>query len=149
LLAAQNERPQAVIACAVDATYSEGRGDAMMSTHDETMPAGTWDVPIPPKSSMTEEEFVAWSFKENVRAEWIDGEVTIMSPSNLEHVELFGFLNFVLRGYVERHDLGKLLGSEFLVRFANQKRDACPICCSFRSCDARFFAGCTLRVHLT
>ena len=97
-----------------------------MSTHDQTMPAGSWGVPIPPKSSMTEDEFVAWSFKENVRAEWIDGEVNIMSPSNLEHVELFGFLNFVLRGYVERHDLGKVLGSEFLVRFANQKRQRLP-----------------------
>jgi Uma2 family endonuclease len=90
------------------------------------MPAGSWDVPIPPKPSMTEEEFVTWAFKEDVRAEWIDGEVITMSPSSLEHVELFGFLYFVLRGHVERHDLGKVLGSELLVRFENQKRQRLP-----------------------
>ena len=36
---------------------------------------------------MTEEEFVAWC-DEDVQAEWVDGEVIIMSPSSYRHVRI-------------------------------------------------------------
>jgi Uma2 family endonuclease len=64
--------------------------------------------------------------KEDVRAEWVDGEVIVMSPSNLDHSELFGFLHFVLRGLAESRRLGKVLGPELFVRFATQKRRRLP-----------------------
>jgi Uma2 family endonuclease len=124
--AAQNERPQAVIACADNSTYSERRGDATMSTHDQTMPAGAWNVPIPPKSSMTEEEFVTWCFKDEVRAEWIDGEVIIMSPVSTEHARLVNWLLQVVSIFVEQRELGTVLGPELFVRFAPKKRRYLP-----------------------
>src|SRR5947209_20375366 len=98
-----------------------------MSTHERSLSAvGDYQLPVLPKTRMTEDEFVAWCGKEVVRAEWIDGEVVIMSPNSTEHVDLFGFLNFVLRGFVEKRDLGKVLGSELFVRLAGQKRRRLP-----------------------
>ena len=62
---------------------------------------------IYPPGRMTEEEFLKW-YPEDVRAEWIDGEVIMMSPANAEHSDLFIWLAAVLRFYVERRDIGKV-----------------------------------------
>ena len=53
-----------------------------------------------PGVTMTESEFVAWC-NEDVRAEWVDGEVFIMSPSNVEHDDLQIWLIRLLGEYVE------------------------------------------------
>jgi Uma2 family endonuclease len=67
---------------------------------------------------MTEEEFVDWCRGfEKVRAEWVDGEVIVMSPVNLRHLRLGEFLLRVLMDFVEAHDLGELHGPEFTNRF--------------------------------
>jgi Uma2 family endonuclease len=97
-----------------------------MSTHDQTMPAGAWNVPVPPKSSMTEDEFVTWCFKDEVRAEWIDGEVIIMSPVSTEHARLVNWLLQVVSIFVEQRELGTVLGPELFVRFAPKKRRYLP-----------------------
>ncbi len=98
----------------------------MMSTHDQITPAGSWDVPIPPKSSMTEDEFVTWCFKDEVRAEWIDGEIIITSPVSTEHAVVVTWLLQVVGIFVERHNLGRVLGPELFVRFAPKKRRYLP-----------------------
>jgi len=89
----------------------------------QSMPAG---LPIkPPRLRMTEEEFVAWC-DEDTKAEWVDGEVIVHSPANLKHVDLAGFLNFILRGFVTSHDLGVVYGPELQVRFASLRRRRVP-----------------------
>lgn len=44
---------------------------------------------------MTEDEFVDWCDSETW-AEWVDGEVIVMSPVSIEHATLANFLNHLL-----------------------------------------------------
>ena len=74
---------------------------------------------------MTEEEFVAWS-DEDTRAEWVDGEIELMSPANVTHLRLTRWLVMVLGGFIEAHDLGELFAIESMVRFASQRRRRLP-----------------------
>jgi Uma2 family endonuclease len=73
-----------------------------------------------PRVRMTEKEFVAWC-PQDVRAEWVNGEVIMMSPANTEHVDLNGWLAAILRVYVEHDDLGKILAVEAQVRLAKTR----------------------------
>jgi len=45
------------------------------------------DGRVRPSLRMTEEEFEAWA-DEDTRAEWVDGEVILMSPTSLLHNRL-------------------------------------------------------------
>lgn len=74
---------------------------------------------------MTEEEFVA-AFDEDIKAEWIDGEVILMSPASTRHVDLVGFLNSILRMFVVKHDLGAVYGPELQIRFEALRRRRVP-----------------------
>jgi Uma2 family endonuclease len=79
------------------------------------------------KRRMTEQQFVAWAEKqEDLRAEWVDGEVIIMSPASVEHEQLLIWLFNILHPFVEHHDLGVILGSQVTVRLASQKRRRIP-----------------------
>jgi Uma2 family endonuclease len=79
------------------------------------------------KQRMTERQFVAWAQRqEDLRAEWVDGEVIIMSPASVEHEQLLIWLFNVLHPFVEHHDLGVILGSQVTVRLASQKRRRIP-----------------------
>lgn len=64
---------------------------------------------------MTEAEFAAW-LTDDVRAEWVNGEVVLMAPAALRHVRLTSWLNQVLGLYIQSKKLGELLGPEFTVR---------------------------------
>ena len=74
---------------------------------------------------MTEDEFVAWC-DEDVKAEWVDGEVILMSPSNIKHVYIARFLLELLAPYARRRNLGEVLGPELQVRFAKLRRRRVP-----------------------
>lgn len=65
---------------------------------------------------MSEEEFVAWAVAGDVRAEWVNGEVILMSPVALKHVRISAWLQRVLGLYIEAKKLGEFLGPEFMVR---------------------------------
>lgn len=78
-----------------------------------------------PLRRMTEEEFVA-ACDENTRAEWVDGEVILMSPVNVEHMSLNYWLARVVGSFVEDRDLGLVLGQEFFIRFPAQRRRRLP-----------------------
>jgi Uma2 family endonuclease len=69
-----------------------------------------------PGRRMTEEEFVAW-VGEKTRAEWVDGEVIIMSPVSYIHSNLNGWLTTILRTFIESHDLGQIQ-SDVMVRLS-------------------------------
>jgi Uma2 family endonuclease len=83
------------------------------------------DGRVRPSLRMTEEEFVAWC-DEDVKAEWVDGEVIVMSPSSLAHVRLAGWLYRLVAEFVLRKDLGEAISPEFMVRLAKQRRRRVP-----------------------
>ena len=73
-----------------------------------------------PGRRMTEEEFVEWC-DDKTRAEWVDGEVIVMSPVSDLHGDLNSWLNAVIRLFVEQKELGSVRGPEAQVRLASQR----------------------------
>jgi Uma2 family endonuclease len=70
-----------------------------------------------PLPRMTFEEFLEW-YDEETRAEWVDGEVILMSPNSLEHQDVAGFLAALLRHFAEANNLGLVLTPPFLMKLA-------------------------------
>src|SRR5947207_9600007 len=69
-----------------------------------------------PPLRMTEEEFEAWC-DEDVRAEFVDGEVIVMCPVSLIHDQIDKFLSRLLGNYLEERSVGgALIGPEFQIR---------------------------------
>ena len=68
--------------------------------------ANAWPEGLPRR--MTLEEYLAWDYEE-VRAEWVDGEVILMSPVRLEHQFLLQFLYELIAVFTRRHRLGRVL----------------------------------------
>jgi len=62
----------------------------------------------PPRKKMTYEEFLAWALKEEVHAEWVNGEVYIYMPTTPLHQELVVFLTKLLGLFVDLLALGKI-----------------------------------------
>jgi Uma2 family endonuclease len=90
-----------------------------MSTHEQSLSAGSdYQLPVLPNGRMSEEEFVAWSFREEISSEWVAGEVIVMSPISAEHDRIYHWLTVLLSTYVEHRDLGSVHGPELQVRFA-------------------------------
>jgi Uma2 family endonuclease len=58
---------------------------------------------------MSEEDFVRWAVGNRVRAEWVAGEVIVMAPSNIDHADLSTWLCGLMRGYVEKRELGLII----------------------------------------
>ncbi len=93
-----------------------------MATVDLDTPAAEPSV-LP---RMTEDEFVAWSFATDVRAEWVDGEVILMNAVSTDHGLMFDFLCRLLGGFAEEHDLGSVLPDPVVVRLPRQRRRRSP-----------------------
>lgn len=53
---------------------------------------------------------------DGVHAEWVDGEVLLMSPGNERQSKLTGFLHAILQSWAESHDLGEVYVPPFTVR---------------------------------
>lgn len=64
---------------------------------------------------MTEAEFETWC-DEDIRAEWVNGEVIILMPSTPKHNLLEVWLLKLISFFVERHALGLVFGSEVEIR---------------------------------
>jgi Uma2 family endonuclease len=64
---------------------------------------------------MTEEEFEAW-YDEDVKAEYVDGEVIVHSPVSTRHSDVVLFMAGLMRIVAQQHDLGRVLGPELQVR---------------------------------
>lgn len=56
---------------------------------------------------------------EDQKAHLINGVMIMESPASRTHEDLFGFLHFILYGYVSRKKLGSILGSRSLIRFSD------------------------------
>ncbi len=63
---------------------------------------------------MTFEEFL--STGEEVRAEWVDGEVVLMSEVNWDHQKILGFLFALLKHGAENGDAGEVTGEPFIMK---------------------------------
>ena len=70
-------------------------------------------TPTPP-ARMTYEEFLEWA--DGIRAEWVDGEVIVMSPASLSHQQILSFLAALLQHFVEANELGLVLFAPFQMR---------------------------------
>lgn len=70
---------------------------------------------------MSEQEFEAWC-DEDVKAEWVEGEVIVHSPAQAKHVLLVGFLLTIMGLFVRRYDLGVVMGPEFQIRLCGRRR---------------------------
>ena len=66
---------------------------------------------------------------ENMKAEFINGEVVMHSPVKLEHLEVSTNLSFSITGYVKQNDLGKLFIEKAMIHFT--RNDYEPDMCFF------------------
>lgn len=69
----------------------------------------------PPTGKMTYEEFLAWA-DEDTLAEWVNGEVVMVSPASDRHQDIADFLVSVLRIYVTAHGLGWVRSAPFQMK---------------------------------
>jgi len=79
----------------------------------------------PPRVKMSEREFVEWC-SEEVRAEWVDGEVIVMSPDNIWHNQLAGFLYVLISEVAAARDAGVVLIENIQIRFLKLRRRRQP-----------------------
>jgi len=82
--------------------------------------------PIPPeKAKISYEQFLE-QIDEDTLAEWVDGEVVYLSPARLEHQDIAGFLNALIRAFVQRHNLGYVVSAPFQMRLLRSERGREP-----------------------
>ncbi len=60
-----------------------------------------------PPNQMSYEEFLCTDFEE-MRVEWVDGEIEYMGTVSTTHARLVGFLVALLPYFLESHNLGEL-----------------------------------------
>lgn len=97
-----------------------------MSTFEErVIESELCDFTTHPGRAMTEEEFVAWC-DEKVRAEWVDGEVVLSAPVNIEHARTFLFLLEVFAQFIRHGRFGELLAEPMQVRLGDPARRRSP-----------------------
>ena len=63
------------------------------------------------------EDFLLW-LREDIQAEWVDGDIIEVAPAGSAHQDLGGFLHVLLRVFVERLRLGRVYQAPFLMRLA-------------------------------
>lgn len=80
---------------------------------------------VMPKSPMTYEQFLDWA-DEDTLAEWVDGEVELMSPASAQHQRLAKFLLRVMEQFVEENDAGEMFMAPFQMKLDNVRRGREP-----------------------
>ena len=86
-----------------------------MAQETKTDAMGESGAPSPPAKKMSYEEFLAWA-DEDTWAEWVDGEVIILTPASKTHQDLATLLSALLRFFVEAHQLGVVLSTPFQMK---------------------------------
>jgi Uma2 family endonuclease len=84
----------------------------MKTISSELSPAKSKDKP---KSKISYEDFLAWC-NEDTWAEWINGDVIMVSPASRRHQDIVRFLVSLLSLHVESHDLGTILIAPFQMK---------------------------------
>jgi Uma2 family endonuclease len=70
---------------------------------------------LTPPAKMTYEEFLEWC-NEDTWAEWVDGEIVLLSPASTRHQDISDFLVAILRTFVEARRLGRILSAPFQMK---------------------------------
>lgn len=78
-----------------------------------------------PRKQMTYEQFLDWA-DEDTYAEWVDGEVELMSPASVPHQDLSVFITRLFAQYIEDKGYGKVLPAPFQMKLANVLRGREP-----------------------
>ena len=68
-----------------------------------------------PEEPVTIEQFLEWC-EEDIWAEWVDGEVIIMSPASRKYQQIADFLSAILRIFSENKNLGLAISAPFSMR---------------------------------
>jgi Uma2 family endonuclease len=68
-----------------------------------------------PKGKISYQQFLKW-LDEDTWAEWVDGEIILMSPVSLVHDSVHGFLLALLRIFVSAHGLGTVHSEPFQMK---------------------------------
>ncbi|MCI2430380.1 Uma2 family endonuclease [Candidatus Acetothermia bacterium] len=76
----------------------------------------------PVKTKLRYEEFLKL-YDEDTYAEWVDGEVILLSPASNRHQDLVRFLTVILDLYVEKHHLGVIRPAPFQMRLGLSGRE--------------------------
>lgn len=74
-----------------------------------------------PPGKLSFEEFLTWC-DEDTWAEWVDGEVIILTPASLRHQKIKMFLAGVMGEFARHHQSGLVLDAPFLVRLPEHLR---------------------------
>ncbi|OAT79856.1 Uma2 family endonuclease [Desulfotomaculum copahuensis] len=74
-----------------------------------------------PEGRISFEGFLAWC-DEDTWAEWVDGEVVLLTPAALKHQRIARFLLFLLGAYAGKFECGEVLPAPFLVRLPQTLR---------------------------
>jgi len=69
----------------------------------------------PPRGPVSFEEFLEW-LDEDTLAEWVNGEIVMMSPASDQHQNLIEFLIIILRFFNEAHQAGWVRVAPFVMR---------------------------------
>jgi Uma2 family endonuclease len=75
-----------------------------------------------PRPKLSYEEFLKL-YDEDTRAEWVDGEVILLSPASNRHQDLSGFLTAILRAYAEAKQLGVVRSAPFQMKLGLSGRE--------------------------
>lgn len=78
-----------------------------------------------PIGRMTEQEFIDWC-DSDTWAEWVNGEVVLLSPVNTQHARFLSFFIEFFRSFVSRYDLGEVFNEPFQVRFPKLRTRRSP-----------------------
>ena len=68
---------------------------------------------------LTAEDFFGWLDPERF-ADLIDGEIFVHSAVSIRHADLLSLLDWILRGYIDRHGLGFLYRESVAVRLSSR-----------------------------
>jgi Uma2 family endonuclease len=92
-----------------------------MPPTETAYPIDQLDYPPLPGRKISEQEFVDW-LGDKTWAEWVKGEIVLMSPINRVHSELFVFLIRLLSDIAELKDLGRVHAEPMQVRLSDEIR---------------------------
>ncbi len=93
----------------------------MPPTETTSYPIDQLDYPPLPGRKISEQEFVDW-MGEKTWAEWVKGEIILMSPVNRVHGRLFTLLYCLLNDIVQNSKLGEVLCEPMQVRLTDEIR---------------------------
>lgn len=74
-----------------------------------------------PSGPVTYEEFLDWC-DEDTHAEWVDGEIILMSPANIRHHLLMRFLVMLFQEVAEHFGLGEVFPAGIQMRLSGRVR---------------------------